>query len=194
MATDKTKAKNIQELTPEERHEEMRRRVMIRWQKADPLRNKPTRDAIELVRMACGMGATIQRICEVLDIPEKKFRRFMEDPEFAAAVKSGRQYEHDALCNKLVEVALKGNVTALIFALKSRHNYVDSGVGAATVVENKVSVNFVLPDAMKPEQYVEALAANAEVIAPRDARAALAAPGVKGKVLKQLAMEGSHEE
>lgn len=186
--------KNIEDMSPEERHEEMRRRVMLRWQKADPLRNKPTRDAIELVRLACGMGATVQRICEVLDIPERKFRRFMEDPEFANAVKGGRQYEHDALVNKLTELALKGNVSALIFSLKSRHNYVDSGVGAATVVENKVSVNFVLPDSLQPKQYLEALAANAQVIAPRDAARALAAPGVKGKVLKQLAMEGSHEE
>jgi len=188
-----SKAKeNREQLSPEERSEEMRRRVMVRWQRADPLRNKPTRDAIELVRLACGMGATVQRICEVLDISESKFRRFMESPEFAAAVKAGRQYEHDALCNKLIEVALKGNVTALIFALKSRHNYVDSGVGAATVVENKVSVNFVLPDSMKPEQYLETLTAKAEVIAPRDARAALTAPGVKGKVLKALAVEGTN--
>jgi hypothetical protein len=183
------------ELTPEERSEEMRRRVMMRWQKADPLRNTPTPAAIELVRLACGIGATVQRICEVLDIPEKKFRRFMEtSPEFKAAVQAGRQYEHDALANKLIELALRGNISALIFALKSRHNYVDSGVGAATVVENKVSVNFVLPDALKPEQYVETLAANAQVIAPSDARRALAAPGVKGKVLRKLAMEKNDEE
>ena len=108
-------------------------------------------------------------------------------------MKAGRQYEHDALANKLIELALKGNISALIFSLKSRHNYVDSGVGAATVVENKVSVNFILPDALKPEQYVETLASNAQVIAPCDARRALAAPGVKGKVLKQLAIERSEE-
>jgi len=183
------------EMSPEERSEEMRRRVMLRWQKADPLRNTPTPAAIELVHLACGIGATVQRICEVLDIPEKKFRRFMEtSPDFKAAVQAGRQYEHDALANKLIELALKGNISALIFALKSRHNYVDSGVGAATVVENKVSVNFVLPDALKPEQYVETLAANAQVIAPSDARRALAAPGVKGKVLRKLAMEKNDEE
>ena len=181
------------EMTPEERSEEMRRRVMLRWQKQDPLRNKPSAAAIELVKQACAMGATVQRICEVLDIPEGKFKRFLKDPDFAAAVKAGRQYEHDALANKLIELALKGNISALIFSLKSRHNYVDSGVGAATVVENKVSVNFILPDALKPEQYVETLASNAQVIAPCDARRALAAPGVKGKVLKQLAIERSEE-
>ena len=47
--------------------------------------------------------------------------------------------------NKLTEAALNGNVTALIFALKSRHNYVDSGVGAATLVENKVAITLPNP-------------------------------------------------
>ena len=58
----------------------MRRRVMLRWQKQDPLRNKPSAAAIELVKLACAMGATVQRICEVLDIPEGKFQRFLKDP------------------------------------------------------------------------------------------------------------------
>jgi len=179
------------DMTPEERSEEMRRRVMLRWQKADPLRNRPTADAIELVKYACGMGATVQRICEVLDIPERKFRKFMQDPDFAAAVKGGRQYEHDTLCNKLVELALKGNPACLIFALKARHNYNDAGNGSATLVENKVSVNFILPDALSPERYLQALTVGAQIVKPDDVTRALAAPGVKGKVLKQLAMERS---
>ncbi len=186
--------KQTVKMTPEERSEEMRRRVMARWMKADPFRNKPTKEAIELVRMACELGATQKRICEVLDISETKFKRFLEDPAFAAAVKGGRAYEHDSLVNKLTELALKGNIAAIIFALKSRHNYVDSGVGAATLVENKVSINFTLPDALPAEKYLQTLTATAEVIAPRDAFAALAQPGVKGKVLKQLSIERAEEK
>lgn len=186
--------KTNQEMTPEQRSEEMRRRILLRWQKADPLRNKPGKDAIELVRLACEIGATKKRICEVLDVSESKFDKFMKDPDFATAVKGGRQYEHDSLVNKLVELALKGNPGCLIFALKSRHNYNDAGNGTATVVENRVSVNFVLPDSLRPEQYLQTLTATAQVIAPGDAARALAAPGVKGKVLKQLAMEGTNEE
>jgi hypothetical protein len=159
--------KNIKDMSPEERHEEMRRRVMLRWQKQDPFRNKPGKDAIELVRLACEMGATKKRICEVLDISESKFDKFMKDPEFATAVKGGRQYEHDALTNKAVEMALKGHPTLLIFCLKARHNWNDSGNGTATVVENRVSVNFVLPDALKPEQYLESLKASATIISSR---------------------------
>ncbi|MBY0506445.1 MAG: hypothetical protein K2X03_21180 [Bryobacteraceae bacterium] len=184
MAKDVSKSKPV--MTPEERSAEMRRRIMLRWVKKDPFRNTPGEAAIELVRHACSVGATVARICEVLDIPESKFKRFMLHPPFAAAVKAGRQIEHDALVNKLTELALGGSVTALIFALKSRHNYNDSGNGTATLVENKVSVNFVLPDALKPTEYLQTLVASAEVIAPGDAARALAKPGVKKAVIRQL--------
>jgi hypothetical protein len=192
-AAKKTNADARASMTPEERSEEMRRRVMLRWQKQDPLRSTPTRDVIELVHLACGTGATIQRICEVLDIPEKKFRRFMGDPDFKTAVQAGRQYEHDALVNKLVEVALKGNVAALCFALKSRHNYNDTGSGNA-VIENKVAITFQLPGALSPEKYLQTLSATAEVIKPEDVTRALAQPGIKRQVMKQLAMEEKHAE
>ena len=114
-------------------------------------------------------------------------------PEFKAAVQAGRQYEHDALVNKLVEVALKGNVAALCFALKTRHNYNDTGSGNA-VIENKVAITFQLPAALSSADYLKSLTATAEVIKPGDAARALAQPGVKGKVLKQLAMEDKHAE
>jgi len=180
-----------EEMTPEQRGEEMRRRVMLRWQKHDPLRNRPTTEAIELVKYACSIGATVKNITDVLDIPEGKFRTFMKDPDFAAAVKAGRSYEHDSLCNKLIELALKGNIAAIIFSLKSRHNYVDSGVGAAALVENKVAITFQLPDSLSPEKYLKALTVTAEVIKPDDVTRALAAPGVKNKVLRQLSIERS---
>jgi hypothetical protein len=177
------------EMTPQEVSEEMRRRVMARWK--DKTKVSPA--TIELVKYACAMGATVGRICDVLEISERTFYRFMDtSPEFATAVKGGRSIEHDRLVNKLVEMALTGNVTALIFALKSRHNYVDSGVGAATLVENKVSVNFILPDAMKPEQYLQTLTASAQIIAPRDAARVLSKPGIRGKVMRTLVGEASN--
>ncbi len=180
-------AKEIKKpMTPEEVSEEARRRVMLRWK--DKTQCTPV--VLELVRMACAEGATVGSICAYLDISERKFYSWMDKfPEFAATVKAGRAIEHDRLVNKLVNMALMGNVPCLIFALKSRHNYVDSGVGAATLVENKVSINFTLPDAMKPDDYLKTLTVSAEVIQPGDAARALAKPGVKGKVLKQLEME-----
>lgn len=144
---------------------------------------------IELVKEACADGCTIGNICAVLGISVWQFRHWKDTiPAFAEAVQGGRMIEHDRLVNRLVEMALKGNVACLIFALKSRHNYNDSGTGTA-VIENRVQVIFQLPDAMKPEQYLKTLAATAEVIKPDDVTRALAKPGVRGKVLKQLSME-----
>lgn len=157
-------------------------------------RTRPNAAALELVREACADGATVMNICAVLGISDWTFRSWRDKyPEFNQAVESGRAIEHDRLVGKLNEVALAGNVTALIFALKSRHNYVDSGVGNATRVENKVSIQFVLPDALSPKQYLDNLTATATTIAPGDARAALEKPGVKAKVMKELALDAGKE-
>lgn len=108
-------AKEREEMDPEEYSKMMRKRVMARWKD----KTKVCAPTIELVKHACAMGATVGRICDVLEISERTFYRFMDtSPEFAAAVKSGRSIEHDRLCNKLVEMALLGNVPCLIFALK----------------------------------------------------------------------------
>lgn len=180
--------KKYKDMTPEEKSAEMRRRVLMRYNGRDKTEVSP--EMLELVRHACAEGATVLSICAALDISEKTFYKIMgKSPEFAAAVKAGRGIEHDRLVNKLVEVALKGNVTALIFALKSRHNYNDAGNGTA-VIENKVSVNFVLPDSLPPEAYLKTLTAKAEIIQPEQVTRALARPGVKGKLLRELAMEG----
>jgi transposase-like protein len=157
-------------------------------------KTRPNAAALELVREACADGATVMNICAVLGISDWTFRSWRDKyPEFNQAVESGRAIEHDRLVGKLNEVALAGNVTALIFALKSRHNYVDSGVGNATRVENKVSIQFVLPDALSPKQYLDNLTATATTIAPGDARAALEKPGVKAKVMKELALDAGKE-
>lgn len=173
-------------LTPEERREIGRRAIAVRWRD----KTKVTPATLELVKYACADGATVVNICRVLGISDFTFRHWQHtNADFAAAVKEGRGIEHDELCNKLVEMARNGNVAALIFALKSRHNYVDSGVGAAVQVENKVAITFSLPDSLPPAQYLKTLTATAEVIRPDEAARALAKPGVKGKVLKALAME-----
>jgi hypothetical protein len=176
--------------SPEEVREQALKAIRARWKD----KTQVTPAALELARMASEQGATVASICDVLEIGREKFYRWMDSvPAFAAAIKEGRSIEHDRLVNKLVEVALKGNVAALCFALKSRHNYVDTGAGAATI-ENKVSVNFILPDAMRPDDYLKTLTASAEIIAPRDAARALAKPGVKRAVLRELTTEANNVE
>jgi hypothetical protein len=167
--------------TPEERREQARKAIAARWGNT----KKPPLNIAEIIEDACSEGATVQSICAVMSICRETWYKWRDTyPEIDAAYKRGRSVEHDRLVNKLVEVALKGNVAAICFALKTRHNYVDSGVGAA--IENKVQINFQLPGALKPEEYLKTLTATAEIIPPATAEKALAKPGVKRAVIRQL--------
>jgi hypothetical protein len=167
--------------TPEAKREAARRAITARWRD----KTKPGPAALELIRDACAEGATVGNICAVLNISRDTFYRWKDMyPAFAEAIKEGRSIEHDRLVHQLVSMALAGSVPCLIYALKARHGMLDNQVNH--VVENKVSVNFILPDALKPEDYLKTLTATAEIVKPDDVTRALAKPGVRGKVLRQL--------
>ena len=61
----------------------------------------------------------------------------------------GRAKEHDEPVAKLHELAMDGNVTAVIFALKARHAYREGE--APEGGRTNVQVNMNLPSAMTPE-------------------------------------------
>lgn len=165
-----------------------RKAIMARWRD----KTKVTPATVELVKHACANGATILNICAVLGVNDRTFYSWKDKhPEFAEAVKIGRQIEHDRLVNKLVEMALSGNIAALIYALKARHGLLDNQVNQ--VIENKVAITFQLPDAMKPEDYLKTLTVTSEVVKPEGINRVLAKPGVKGKVLKQLSITGGKD-
>jgi hypothetical protein len=72
-------------------------------------------------------------------------------PEVQEALDQGRAIKHKRLVATLHELAMDGNVTAVIFALKARHSYREGepfeGGGSA------VQFNINLPSAMIPEDY-----------------------------------------
>ena len=63
----------------------------------------------------------------------------------------GHANEHDRLVAKLHDLAMEGNVTAVIFALNACHAYLEGEApeGSST----NVQVNINLPSAMTPEEY-----------------------------------------
>jgi transposase-like protein len=176
-------------LTPEELSAIKRRAIMARWKD----RTVPPKNAAEIIRDAVAEGATVQNIAAAFGISRETFYKWKDNfPEFAEAVKQGRQIEHDRLVNKLVEMALGGNVSCLIYALKARHGLLDNVINH--VVENKVAITFQVPDSLKPEEYLKTLTAAAEVIPPDAAQKALSQPGVKKKVLRQISRsEEAHD-
>ncbi len=64
----------------------------------------------------------------------------------------GRGREESALVGALYRLAVeKGNVTAAIFLLKTRHKYIDQP--KADPPESRVEVTFQIPAALSPEKY-----------------------------------------
>ena len=93
---------------------------------------------------------------------------------------AGRAVEHDKLVGALFEAATKkGNITAAIFLLKARHGYVEG----VPFVQNSVSINYTIPAAMTPEQYVKAIEAEAQIVKP-DVAGRLLSDGKVKRALK----------
>ena len=152
---------------------------------------EPPQDAAGLVEKAAANGCTVAQIASALEVSPQTLRRWREErPEIKAAFDAGRQAEHDSLVGALFGQAIKGNVTASIFLLKSRHGYVEG----ASATPNTVSINFVLPGAMSMEAYTKSLAAGAQAIPPDGARALLEQPKVKRAVRNDLCKDRREAE
>jgi hypothetical protein len=144
----------------------------------------PPANAAEIVRQASENGCTTKQIADACGVARSTFDRWVNDyPDIAAAYREGRKVEHDCLVGALYDAAInKSNITAAIFLLKARHGYTDQG---GVVVENRVSINFQLPAALSPEEYVRSIAATAEVVPQATAQRLIA----NGKVKKALKEE-----
>lgn len=115
----------------------------------------PPADAEQRITEMSAKGASKRGIALNLGVSIPTLNRWMEEDEkLQAAFDAGREKEHGSLFNALfVQATEKGNVTAAIFLLKSRHNYVDNGGGSEA--QNKVSITFNLPGADKLEAVVK---------------------------------------
>lgn len=110
------------------------------------------RRGLKIVEELAARGVAVPTIAKALRMGKETFRRVRDrQPEVQEALDRGRAIEHDRLVAKLHELAMDGNVTAVIFALKARHSYREGepleGGGSA------VQVNINLPSAMTPEDY-----------------------------------------
>lgn len=127
----------------------------------------PPDNAAEIVQKACENGCTVDQIAAALGVERRTLNRWKQEfPATEEAFQFGRQVEHDRLVNALFTAATeKGNITAAIFLLKARHGYVEG----VPLVQNSVSVNFTLPGAMTPDQYVKTLTVEAQIVKPEQA-------------------------
>lgn len=107
---------------------------------------------IQLVeRMAAG-GLSDAAIAKALKMNRETFRFCRRrQPEVEEALQRGRSAEEHALFSKLHEAAMKGNVVAAIFLLKSRHGYRDQG----NATDERPNIVINLPDAVSPDSYLQ---------------------------------------
>jgi hypothetical protein len=107
---------------------------------------------------ACRRGVSEVRIARSLGLNYRTWMRIRaEDERIASALAETRRLEEDELVALLMDKARSGETTALIFALKSRHNYRDQGAPLATA-EQRVNVTINLPAAQPSiEAYVESI-------------------------------------
>lgn len=170
-------------MTPEERSAEMRRRVLVKY---GGKMKEPPPNAVEIIMQASANGCTIEEMAKALGVGRNTFQEWTDKyPALQQAVTAGRTVEHDKLVGKLFEMAMKGNVVSALFLLKTRHGYTEG----VPLVQNSVSINYNLPAALTPEQYVKTVEATATAIPPDAARKLVSDSKVKKALKHEFAME-----
>lgn len=123
-----------------------------------------TRAGYDLIEQLASRGLAISTIAKALGISTELFRRIRaHDDRAREALELGTAIEHDMLVGKLHEAAMRGEIVAIIFALKSRHGYRDS-TPVVRESESRVKVEIQLPAALSREQYARVIDGSALVL------------------------------
>jgi hypothetical protein len=115
-------------------------------------------DGLEIIRKLGARGVRESDIWKALGLSYKSWSRIKrENDEARLALEEARMMEHDDLYGVLYDKAVKGDSTAAMFLLKTRHGYKE---GAEQVTANQVNVKITLPSSMRPEQYAKSMEVN----------------------------------
>ncbi len=105
----------------------------------------------EDIEKLAATGGSKQGIAKHFGVSLRVLQGWMDENEdFAEAYKQGRDQERQKLHNVLVREAEKGNITAAMALLKSRHGYRDNETSDQA---NKIAITFNLPGAMNAAEY-----------------------------------------
>lgn len=110
---------------------------------------EPTDADIENIELWTAKGSGLRHIARALKVNVKTLHAWRErHPAVTEAIEAGKEAEHDALRSKLMELAMGGNLVAILFALKCRHGWRE---GEVLQQGNRVNVTFNIPGARKLE-------------------------------------------
>lgn len=116
-------------------------------------RKQPPTDAAERITALAADGFSVLGVARRMGVNQEVLARwFDEQPALKEAFDVGRENERYALHNMLYRLATEGgDKIAAMFLLKARHGYREGDQGEQA---NRVSINFSLPGALKPEAFV----------------------------------------
>lgn len=111
----------------------------------------PIRGMAQKVEKWAAEGWSKRAVARGLGVSVETLNRWMEDhPRIRDAWYAGREEEHRELHGVLMREAKAGNMTAVIFALKTRHEYREHAPIASDTAP-RVTIN--LPGAMAPDAF-----------------------------------------
>jgi len=118
----------------------------------------PPEDAEDDVRALAATGFSKQGIAAHFSVSLATLQRWLdEDDALQQAFTVGRDQERYALHNALYRRAMQGDGPAAMFLLKARHGYRE---GDQADQANKVTITFVLPGAVRAEDYGKVIDGN----------------------------------
>jgi hypothetical protein len=117
------------------------------------------RGGLEKIRDLASRGHSERDIARALGMSPTTWTRLKNDhPEAQDALDAGRSVEHLKLYGKLMEKAMAGDIVALLFLLKCRHNYRETVDVTQT---NAVQITFQIPGALDPAGYAKLISPQA---------------------------------
>lgn len=110
-------------------------------------------NGLQTIRDLAERGVKETDIAKALGISFPTWQRIKEENEVAReTLEEARQIEENKLFGMLYEKAMKGDSTAAMFLLKTRHGYRE---GAEVVSANQVNVKITLPGSLNPDEYLK---------------------------------------
>jgi hypothetical protein len=118
--------------------------------------HQPPANAAARIAALAASGHSVVGIARGLNASRHSLERWLdENPELAEALARGREAERLALHNVLYVQATKHhNIVAAMFLLKARHGYRE---GDQSADANRVSINFTMPGALSPGEFLKAI-------------------------------------
>lgn len=110
-------------------------------------------NGLQTIRDLAERGVKETDIAKALGMSFPTWQRIKEENEEAReTLEEARQIEENKLFGVLYEKAMKGDSTAAMFLLKTRHGYRE---GAELVNANQVNVKITLPGSLNPDEYLK---------------------------------------